>query len=135
LLSLCLSVGVVWGHGLHHTVSEGEAVVITISYAEGMKFAHERYEIYRPGEEVPFQSGTTDGLGRIAFVPDRDGDWRLRAFSKDGHGLDVRVSTSARGLELGSRDSRSGGHERIVLGVAIIIAVFGAVSLLYRAKG
>jgi nickel transport protein len=133
-LSLCVAVGVAQAHELHHSISQGEAVVVTVEHDEGDPFSNETYELYRPGEDTPFQTGRTDALGRIIFVPNVDGEWRVRAFSEDGHGLDIKVGTTGRGLAGDEHGSSYGGNTRIVLGAAIIIAAFGIISLFYSRR-
>ena len=130
ILLFCL-VRQVCAHGLHHSVSEGDAMVISLFLENGAEFSNQSYEIYRPGEETPFQVGRTDALGRVAFVPDSDGEWRLRAFSEDGHGLDITVMAGGGGSATDAGAVHRDGSARIILGVAIILAAFGVVSLLW----
>jgi len=122
-------------HDLQHEIGEGEAVSVRLSYADGSEFAFESYELYRDGEEVPFQVGRTDLLGRVVFLPDRAGAWRIKAFSEDGHGADFSFTTA---LEGGIRDSSRPLLERhlgIVLGVSVIFGAFGVVDLWMRRGG
>jgi nickel transport protein len=122
-------------HDLQHTVEEGTAVTVKIFFADGSEFSFERYEIYRAGEEIAFQVGRTDALGRIVFLPDRAGTWRVKAFSEDGHGADFSLVTDVRG-GVGSADrSLLERHARLVVGVSIIFGIFGLVSLFARRRG
>ena len=130
-LLLLLVPDIARAHEVRHAVSEAKALIVSVSYAGGEEFSQEEYEIYPPGEETPFQVGRTDVLGRVVFVPDRDGQWRIRVFSKGGHGLDVKVT--AGGWERASVAGRveSGGTARIMFGASLILAAFGVVGLLY----
>jgi len=122
-------------HDLQHEIGEGEAVSVRLFYADGSAFAFESYEVYRAGEEVPFQVGRTDFLGRVVFLPDRAGTWRIKAFSEDGHGADFSLTT---GEGSGIRDSSRPLLERhlgIVVGVSVIFGVFGIVDLWMRRRG
>lgn len=131
VLPLLFVPGTGGAHEVRHAVSEAKALVVSLSYAGGGEFSGEKYEIYPPGEETPFQVGRTDELGRVVFVPDRDGGWRIRAFSKDGHGLDIEVTAGGGGLEIGTGVVERGESARIMFGASIILAAFGLIALLY----
>jgi hypothetical protein len=82
---------------------------------------------------VAAQVGRTDRNGRIVFVPDRPGTWRVRAFSEDGHGVDETVAVDAvAGPRRGSPADRT---SRIIAGLGIILGLFGGIALFYRRRG
>ncbi len=120
-------------HEVIHHISGSEAVTITLTYADGSPFSYESYEVYRPGEETPFQVGRTDRLGRIAFLPDGSGEWRVRAFSEDGHGVDLTfpAGPSSAPAAAGPR-SGTDRLSRILFGIGIILGLFGILALFRR---
>jgi nickel transport protein len=78
--------------------------------------------------------GRTDSQGRVVFIPDRAGTWRLKVFSEDGHGADLSFTT---GGEVGVRDANEPfleRHLRIIVGVSVIFGVFGLVDLFARRR-
>lgn len=117
-------------HEVDHAVEAGEALVVRLEYASGGPFAYESYEVYRPGESTPFQVGRTDALGRISFLPDADGDWRVRAFSEDGHGTDFKIPATAASPSAAQQPGSSARASRVTLGIGIILGSFGALALL-----
>ena len=119
-------------HGLHHTVSQDNAVVITIVYGNETSFAFEQYELFRPGETIPFQTGRTDILGRVVFLPDMNGTWRFRAFSEDGHGLDISIDVDEQGVASKKDRSLIQRYQRILIGVAVILGIFGLIAVFLR---
>ena len=122
-------------HDLQHRIDEGAAVSVRLFFADGRDFSFESYEIYRAGDEVPFQVGRTDLQGRVVFLPDRAGTWRIKAFSEDGHGADFSFST---GVEGGVGDASPPfleRHLRIVVGVSLIFGAFGLLNLWTRKGG
>jgi len=134
VLAIALAAGTAQAHGLQHQIDEGTAVSVRLFYADGRDFAFESYEVYRAGDEIPFQAGRTDLLGRVVFLPDRAGTWRIKAFSEDGHGADFSFTTAAEG---GVRDANRPfleRHLRIVVAVSVIFGVFGLVDLLIRRR-
>ena len=122
-------------HDLRHQIDEGTAVSVRLFFADGKDFAFESYEVYRAGEEVPFQVGRTDLQGRVVFLPERAGTWRIKAFSEDGHGADFSFSTDVMsGVEEANRSFLE-RHLRIVVGVSLIFGVFGLLNLFIRRGG
>ncbi len=123
LLSLCAPT-TLHAHEIVHKVSRGAAVVIELSYHDHSPFSDEQYEVYRRGEETPYQTGRTDALGRIVFVPDREGSWRIRAFSESGHGIDVTIEAGPESAVKTVADPGSNRYGGVVLGVVLILGVF-----------
>lgn len=121
-------------HDLQYQVSGGQAVVVRLFYVDDTPFTFEGYEIYRDGETVPYQVGRTDSQGRIAFLPDRAATWRIKAISEDGHGLDFKLSTDAAAVLADSEKPFYERYARIVVGVALILGLFGALSLFVKRK-
>ncbi|MFZ5483575.1 MAG: hypothetical protein ACOZB0_05020 [Pseudomonadota bacterium] len=121
-------------HDLQYQVSGGQAVVVRLFYVDDTPFTFEGYEIYRDGEKVPYQVGRTDSQGRIAFLPDRAATWRIKAISEDGHGLDFKLSTDAAAVLADSEKPFYERYARIVVGVALILGLFGALSLFVKRK-
>ena len=119
-------------HDMLHQIAEAEAVSVRLFYADGSDFSFESYEVYRAGDEIPFQVGRTDLQGRVVFLPDRAGTWRIKAFSEDGHGADFSFSTGAKGGVGNASPAFLERHLRIVVGVSVIFGVFGLVSLVMR---
>jgi nickel transport protein len=119
-------------HDLQHMAAPAQALVIQMHYADGSPFAFEAYEVYRDGEKVPQQVGRTDKTGRIAFLPDGPATWRVKAFSEDGHGLDIRVESGAGGTVEAADRPLFDRFARIFVGVAVILGLFGILALFYR---
>jgi nickel transport protein len=132
-LPAALLAGTLHAHALSHTVQQGNAVIVELRYGDGSPFSYEAAEVYRPGESVPFLAGRTDATGRLAFVPDRPGDWRIRAFSEDGHGGDFTVAAAVQG---GSSAPSAGLGEvgGLAVGLSILFGLFGLWSLFLRRK-
>ena len=119
-------------HGLQYSVDEGAAVSVKLSFADGSEVSFERYEIYRAGDETPFQVGRTDIQGRVVFIPDRAGTWRLKVFSEDGHGADLSFTAGGEGGVQDANEPFFERHLRIIVGASVIFGVFGLVNLFAR---
>ena len=133
LLCLGLPARVV-AHDLQHRIREGAAVTVELFFADGNEFSFEGYEVYRAGEEIPFQVGRTDAHGRLAFLPDTPGTWRVKIFSEDGHGADISLTTGARGGIEGADRPLFERHLRLVVGVSILFGIFGLLNLFARKR-
>lgn len=124
---------VLHAHALSHSAQLGSAIIVELRYGDGSAFSYESTEVYRPGETVPFLAGRTDANGCLAFVPDREGDWRVRAFSEDGHGGDFTVA-AALGGEPPAPELRFAGLSGLLIGVSTLFGLFGLWSLFLRRK-
>jgi nickel transport protein len=132
-LMLCVwQPGQALAHDLQHSIDEGAAVSVKLFFADGRYFDFESYEVYRAGDEIPYQVGRTDAQGRVVFLPDRAGTWRIKAFSEDGHGADFSFATGAMNDIGEANKSFLERHLRIIAGVSVIFGVFGLVNLFSR---
>jgi nickel transport protein len=125
-------------HGAHGHHGVGQAVVVTLESDHGPVAAGWRCTIFAPGGE-PWSEGTLDRHGRIAFVPDRPGAWRVRGFASDGHGADIEVTVDEAlltalqvgGVTVRQDDARGlGARSKLVVGVGVLVGIFGAVALI-----
>ena len=136
-ICLALLAGAAWGHEVHLDVARQEAAVVRLSYADGQPFAFEAYELYLPGKDVPEQVGRTNRLGQVIFLPGTHADWRLKAYSGDGHGLDqsLKVKTGAAAAVAVRPDA--GEPPRALLlaaGLGVLFGIFGVFQLFMRRK-
>lgn len=134
VLSLSAGSRATQAHDLQYTVTGGQAVVVKLFYADNTAFSFEGYEIYPEGKKLPVQVGRTDARGRIAFLPDKAGTWRIKAISEDGHGLDFTLATDAAANLAGSDKPFYERYGRIVVGVALILGLFGFINLYLKRK-
>lgn len=134
LAALPLLIGVAAAHDLQYSVTGAQAVVVKLFYIDNTPFSFEGYEIYPAGEKLPWQVGRTDALGRLAFLPDRAGNWRIKAISEDGHGLDFSVRTDAAArVEVADKPAYE-RYGRVVVGVAVLLGLFGFLALFVKRR-
>ena len=126
---LLVTVAPAVAHELLRNVTAGEAIVIRFYYADETAFSYESYEVFREGDDIPFQVGRTDALGQLVFVPDRTGSWRVRVFSEDGHGADFTVEAGAPGQVEAVEKSPFDRYTRLIVGIAVILGLFGVLRL------
>ena len=122
-------------HEVGHRIEAAQAVVVTLSYANGEPFAYEKYALYPDGQETPAQVGNTDAAGRVAFVPDATQKWRLQATSTDGHGVNLEFAAPATAaVAATTRPTAPERWQLAALGLALIFGVFGLVQLYSRKR-
>ena len=141
-------------HELIHAVNRATAVVVTIAHADGEPLAGAHYAVLPPGETLPFQSGLSDAAGRVVFLPDRPGDWCVRAGNETGHGVELTIAvgaTAAGGAEdVASADTAATPaavsavaarprplwerSARLVTGLSLLFGVFGLIALFARRR-
>lgn len=134
LCGLLLASGQTLAHDLQHNVSGEQAVVVRLFYVNDAPFTFEQYEIFRDGEKLPYQVGRTDSQGRIAFLPDRAATWRIRTLSEDGHGMEFRLTTDAAAAVTSAEKPAYERYGRIVVGVAVILGIFGLLNLFLKRR-
>lgn len=130
VLPVALLAGTLHAHQLNHAVQTGSAVIVELRYGDGSPFGYESAEVYRPAESIPFLAGRTDANGRLAFVPDQAGDWRIKAFSEDGHGGDFTLATGEGGTAAPSAGLGTLGG--LAVGLSLLFGIFGVWSLFLR---
>jgi nickel transport protein len=121
-------------HEVTHQLTREEAVVVTLRYGDGGAFAYEQYEVLPPGETIPFQTGRSDAQGRVAFLPDRPGEWRVKASSEDGHGVDLTVQVDAVGSAAARPRSLWERSSRLAAGIGLLFGIFGVLTLFRRRR-
>jgi nickel transport protein len=127
------------GHEVRHQIERGRAIGVRAYFADDEPLAYTQYEVYSPADpKIPYQKGRTDRSGWAAFVPDVAGKWRVRVIDDTGHGLDVEIEAApaAGAATQGVAPvSTVTSIFRPLVGVAIVVGVFGVLFALYRRKG
>lgn len=97
--AICLCLALPWraspalAHSIGWSQGTGAAVVLTFYYVGGGPMADADARLFAPGAgAAAFQVGRTDQLGRLSFLPDRAGLWRIDVV--DGHGHEVVASAT-----------------------------------------
>ncbi len=133
LIGAVFAAGRVAAHGLDvEILPHAPAVVIRASYSGAEAAAYAAVKVFAPGNSrVEFQSGHADAAGRFAFLPDRDGEWRVVVDDELGHRQERRLAIGGKFLETG--ETLSTGRRpppfpiwsRAFVGVAVIFGVSG----------
>lgn len=134
LLSLLLFAAPCAAHEVQHTIKTAGAVTVRLAYTDGKPFAYEAYELYPAGKDIPAQVGRTDAHGRIVFIPGTNSSWRLKVFSADGHGADLRFESPAVTAPSAPADDGPTRSSLILFGLSLLLAGFGLIQFLIRKR-
>jgi nickel transport protein len=123
-------------HEVHHSIESTGAVALRLTYADGKPFTFEAFEAYPEGKDVPAQVGRTDNQGRAVFVAGDTKRWRVKAFSADGHGVDLRfdapVVTTSQSTTPGSTGNGLNRANLLLFGLSLLLSGFGLYQLWLR---
>lgn len=120
-------------HEVRHIVAASGAVAVSLSYADGQPFAYEAFEATPEGAAAPTQVGRTDARGRAVFIPGAVKRWHLRAFSADGHGVDIRFEAPALASPATPAQENTASRVSLLLfGLSLLLAVFAVLQLWVR---
>ena len=121
-------------HEVKVEIAKQDAAVVRLSYADGNPFAYEAYEIYPPGKDIPEQVGRTNAQGQIVFLPGAQTEWRIKAYTADGHGIDQKVHVAAGGSAVATGSAELPRLLVLLAGLGVVFGLFGVVQLFFRRK-
>lgn len=128
LLALLPAAG--WAHGTGSRTSADRAVVLDLHYSDGEAMSYADVQVFAPSETVAFMHGRADRLGRAAFVPDRDGEWRVEGRDAEGHMVRAVVPVSG-----DTTVAQAGGVPAWMLWTSLALNLFGLAEFRSRFVG
>lgn len=139
LLGIALACTQATAHEVHSQIVTASATVVTLSYADGRPFSFEAFEVLGGSAATPLTVGRTDARGRALFIaPPEGGEFRLRAFSADGHGVDLRLTSPTAGAASplpADTASTADRWSRLMFGLGLLLGAFGLIQLLQKRRG
>jgi len=114
-----------FAHDLTHRVSRSECIAVSFAFADRSDFSYQAYELYAPGDKIPYQVGRTDRESTLCFRPTTPGVWTLKAFGEDGHGATVDITVDDRFALAGYERPLFEKFQKVFVGLALIFALFG----------
>ena len=91
-----VSVGMAHAHGTGARVLGNGAIAVELYYTDGEPMVFADVQVFGPGDtaDMPHVNGRADRLGRVTFLPDRDGDWRIEGKDGEGHSIKTEVTVT-----------------------------------------
>lgn len=140
-IAAVLCAGSLAGHGVDIEVGlHPPAVVLRAAYSGAEALAYASVRIHAPGPATgEFQIGRADAAGRFAFVPDREGPWRVIVDDELGHREERRVEIGPEFFEGRAPTAGAAGPHRARLpswlgALAGVALIFGVSGFLYGFK-
>jgi nickel transport protein len=134
---LSFSTGV-HAHTVNYNVQQKSVAAVKVFYTADDPASYAEFEVYGPeGGDLPHQTGRTDRNGFVAFVPDRQGIWKVKVLGESAHGyhgvtVEVKVD---RDLNLESfKKPLAAQYTKFVTGISLIIGIFGIYALISSRK-
>jgi nickel transport protein len=134
LLALLGYAPMILSHGVGLHIDRQEAGVIQLHHDDATPMAEAGYELSVVGASAPYQSGKTDALGRVVFIPGDVRAWRLRVFSEDGHGIDTTFELTPGAISHSHADHVDSDITKLVLGIGILLSGFGILMMFTKRK-
>jgi hypothetical protein len=98
-------------HGVRTEVAVGAMTVATFTHEDGSPMAGVPFTVTTPVGTEAFLTGTTDVHGRVVFLPDRAGAWKVRVAGADGHGAVVTIDVDSTAISMSSQSATVYEHE------------------------
>ncbi|MBK7047169.1 MAG: hypothetical protein IPH48_11820 [bacterium] len=98
-------------HGVRTEVAVGAMTVATFTHADGSPMAGVPFTVTTPVGTEAFLTGNTDVHGRVVFLPDRAGAWKVRVAGADGHGAVVTIDVDSTAISMSSQSATVYEHE------------------------
>ena len=106
-------------------------------YSDGELMSYCEAKIYSPlDDKIAFQTMRTDELGRVAFVPNQQGQWRVIVSDNQGHRAEAKINVTQNlnnNLNNNNLISQQDIYIRAVLGVRLLFNI-AAIILLRRRR-
>ncbi len=112
------------GHGVVVAPVDGARAVV-FRYEDGTPLADAEANVYGPGDAEAAWEGFADMEGRVAFVPDREGVWRVVVDDGLGHRAEARIEVDAAGGIATAPTGRRAGPSAIAAGLGVLFGFFG----------
>jgi len=135
LAALLASAAPALAHGTGSNWVEGGAAPLAVHfyYSTGDPMAWVGVKVFGPGDtSMEYQDARTDKAGVIAFVPDRQGPWRVEAQDDQGHRAVAETTVGADMVRKAgaAQASGSGSPARsAALGLSVLLNIFLGLAL------
>lgn len=130
-LSFILSFSI-FGHDVRFETIETNATIVKIKFGDDTPYSHEKCEIFLKENNIEklYQVVFTDPNGMFAFAPIKDGDYKVKCFREDGHGINFQLNKK-NSVPILEKSNLSDQIIRYLIGISLI---FGLFFLLWKYK-
>lgn len=123
-------------HSVHYQV-ENKGISARIFYSTDDPASYSQYEIFGPGDKIPYQRGRTDKNGVVSFLPDRAGNWIVKVFGESEHGYhgaQIELIVNEGMFMESFKRPLVATHLKVFIGIGIMGWIFGAFTIFKRKR-
>jgi len=127
LLLPLLAVSLAEAHSVEYQV-ENRGISARFFFLPNDPANYSPYEIFAPGEDIPYQKGRTDKNGVVSFLPDRPGKWRIKVTAESehgGHAASVEIDVKEGLLMESFSKPLVASYVKFFVGAGLLLSVFG----------
>ena len=123
---------ILFAHGVGYVKSKFEAIPLEFFYSTGERMSYCEFKTFSPNDnKFAYQSGRTDENGRVAFVADTPGIWRV--IVKDGEGHQCTAEIDIKTLSENQTQYNSQNiNEKVITPFELAIRAILGVSLIFN---
>jgi len=136
LLSL-LAVSGAEAHSVEYQV-ENRGISARFFFLPNDPASYSGYEIFAPGDQIPYQKGRSDKNGVVSFLPDRPGKWTIKLTAESehgGHAANVEIHIKEGLLMESFSKPLVATYTKLFIGAGLLLSMFGIWALWAARKG
>lgn len=127
-------ISVAEAHTIYYQV-ENRGISARVFYSDDEPASYSQYEIFGPGDKIPYQKGRTDRNGFVSFLPDRPGMWIINVYGESEHGLhsaQIRIEINKSLFMESFKKPVVATYTTLFVGISFILGIFGIWALFLR---
>ena len=122
-----------FAHGVGYREISLKAVPLEFFYSTGEKMSYCEAKIFSPEDsKFAVQSLRTDEQGRVAFIPDVLGDWRVIVNDGQGHQCEAKINITEEFLKDKNKIMNVSENNNSPVGFELFIRALLGVSLIFN---
>ena len=122
-----------FAHGVGYREISLKAVPLEFFYSTGEKMSYCEAKIFSPEDsKFAVQSLRTDEQGRVAFIPDKEGDWRVIVNDGQGHQCEAKIDITEEFLKDKNTIMNVNENNNSPVGFKLFIRALLGVSLIFN---
>ena len=135
LILFCMNENPCFAHGVGYRESSLKSLTLEFFYSTGEKMSYCEAKIFSPRDsKFAAQSSRTDEQGRVAFIPDSVGEWRIIVNDGQGHQCEAKINITEEFLKNQNKiaDIKQNHENNSPVGFELFIRALLGVSLIFN---
>lgn len=134
LILIFMNINPVYAHGVGSREISLRAVTLEFFYSTGEKMSYCEAKVFSPDDsKFAAVSLRTDEQGRLAFIPDKTGTWRVIVKDNEGHQCETKINVTEEFLKDKNKIMNANENNNSPEGFELFIRALLGVSLIFNA--